>query len=167
MKREMGLDYLMREYILSPLNKINNFFWRWRFKFPDFSLTFQVLSKFPLPSTKFPGWFFLDLEKNSFSRYFSLTVATLLKLKAPYEFARCQKWQLDGQNFWSWTIYLLWKIDWSLVTDILTIRALDKREYLMINFLISHQNYMMWPLIWTVSTRRFRWGVTTYVFMQN
>ena len=26
---------------------------------------------------------------------------------------------------------------------------------------------MKWPLIWTVSTRRFRWGTTTYVFMQN
>ena len=43
------------------------------FKFPDFSLTFQILSKFPWPSTKFP-----DLEKISFSRYFSLTVATLI-----------------------------------------------------------------------------------------
>ena len=50
-------------------------------------------------------------------------------------------------------------------------RALDKREYLMIIrdnfFLISHRNHMLWPLIWTVSSRRFRWGVTTYVFMQN
>ena len=27
--------------------------------------------------------------------------------------------------------------------------------------LISHQNHMLWPLIWTVSLRRFSWGVTT------
>ena len=38
-------------------------------------------------------------------------------------------------------------------------RALDKREYLMILFLISHRNDMSWPLIWNVSSRRFRWGV--------
>ena len=36
-------------------------------------------------------------------------------------------------------------------------RALDKREYLIMIFLISHQNRMLWPLIWTVS---LRWGVT-------
>ena len=32
-------------------------------------------------------------------------------------------------------------------------RALDKREYLMINFLISHRNHMLWSLIWTVLLR--------------
>ena len=75
MKREMGLDYLMRKYILSPFeqNKFSedchSYFLD---KFPDFSLTFKVLSKFPWPSTKFP-----DLEKISFSRHFSLTMATL------------------------------------------------------------------------------------------
>ena len=35
----------------------------------------------------------------------------------------------------------------------------------MIIFLISHRNHMLWPIIWTVSSRRFRWGVTTYVFI--
>ena len=42
------------------------------FKFSDFSLTFQNLS-FPWLSTKFP-----DLEKISFFRHFSVTVATLI-----------------------------------------------------------------------------------------
>ena len=37
----------------------------------------------------------------------------------------------------------------------------------MIIFLISHWKHMMWPLIWTVSMRRLRRRVTTYVFMQN
>ena len=46
-------------------------------------------------------------------------------------------------------------------------RAQDKRKYLMIIFLIAHQNYMLWSLIGTVSSRWFRWGVITYVFMQN
>ena len=32
-------------------------------------------------------------------------------------------------------------------------RALDKRAYLMIIFLISHRHYMLWPLIWTVRMR--------------
>ena len=41
------------------------------------SLTFQVLSKFPWPSTKFPD-FPLTLKKSIF-RYFSLTVVTLLQ----------------------------------------------------------------------------------------
>ena len=31
----------------------------------------------------------------------------------------------------------------------------------MISFLTSHWNHMLWPLIWTVSSRQFRWGVTT------
>ena len=45
--------------------------------------------------------------------------------------------------------------------------ALDKREYLVIHLLISHRNrHMLWPLIWTVLRRRFRWGVTTYGFME-
>ena len=46
-------------------------------------------------------------------------------------------------------------------------RALDEKEYLMIIFLISHPNHMLWPLIWTVSLRRFRWGVTTFILMQK
>ena len=37
-------------------------------------------------------------------------------------------------------------------------RAVGKRAHLMIIFLISHWNHMLWPLIWTVSSRRFRWG---------
>ena len=73
----MALDYLMRKYILFPLeqNKFSEDCLPQPIicKFPDFSLTFQVLYKFPWPSTKFP-----DLEKISFSRYFSLTGATLL-----------------------------------------------------------------------------------------
>ena len=44
---------------------------------------------------------------------------------------------------------------------------LHEREYLMIIFLISHRNHMLCPLIGTVSSRRFRWGVTTYVFMHT
>ena len=47
------------------------------------------------------------------------------------------------------------------------IRALDNREYLMIIFLISHWNHMLLPLVWAVSSRQFRWGVTIYVFMQK
>ena len=52
----MGSDYLMRKYTLYHLEQI---FWRLPaivifFHFPDFSLTFQVLSKFPWPPTKFP-----------------------------------------------------------------------------------------------------------------
>ena len=43
-------------------------------------------------------------------------------------------------------------------------RALVKREYLMIFFLISHWNHMLWPLIWAVSLRRFRWRVRTLCF---
>ena len=42
-----------------------------------------------------------------------------------------------------------------------TCRALGKREYLMIVFLISHRKHMLWPLIWTVSSGQFRWGLTT------
>ena len=44
-------------------------------------------------------------------------------------------------------------------------RALDKREYLVIlrdNFCLFYKKHRLWPLIWTVSMRRFRWGVTTY-----
>ena len=37
-------------------------------------------------------------------------------------------------------------------------RAVGKREYLIIIFLISHWNHMLWPLIWTILTRRFWWG---------
>ena len=37
-------------------------------------------------------------------------------------------------------------------------RALDKREYLMIIFLIFHPNHMLSPLICTVSLRWRRWG---------
>ena len=43
-------------------------------------------------------------------------------------------------------------------------RARDTRKYLMIIFLISHRKHMLWPLIWTVPSRRFRWGVTIYFF---
>ena len=57
--------------------------------------------------------------------------------------------------------------DTEYVQSVTTPRALDKREYLMIIFLISHQNHILWPLIWTISLRRFRWGVTTYGFMPN
>ena len=46
------------------------------FKFPGFSLTFQVLSKIPWPSTKFPD-FSLTEKKKSFFKYFPLTMATL------------------------------------------------------------------------------------------
>ena len=46
-------------------------------------------------------------------------------------------------------------------------RALDKKEYLMLIFFISHRSHMLWPFIWTVSLRWFRWGVTTYVSVQN
>ena len=62
MRREMGLDYLIRMYILSPLEQINKFsensfpYKPFIFKFPDFSLTFQVLSKFLWPSAKFPDF---------------------------------------------------------------------------------------------------------------
>ena len=78
-RREMGLDYLWESRAFPLLNRINflktachsHFF----FKFPDFSLTYQVLSIFPWPSTKFPD--FSLTWKISFSRYFSLTVATL------------------------------------------------------------------------------------------
>ena len=41
-------------------------------------------------------------------------------------------------------------------------RALNKREYLVIIFLISHWNHMLWPLIWTISSKLFRWGITIY-----
>ena len=51
MRREMGLYYLMRKYILFPLeqNKFSKVCLPhpFIFKFPDFSLTFQGLSKFP------------------------------------------------------------------------------------------------------------------------
>ena len=56
MRREIGLDCLMRKYILSPLeqNKISSdCLPQPILKFPDFSLTFQVLSKLPWPSKKF------------------------------------------------------------------------------------------------------------------
>ena len=45
-------------------------------KFPDFSLTFVSFFPISLTQTKIP-WLFPDLEKFSFSRLFSLTMATL------------------------------------------------------------------------------------------
>ena len=63
---EMGLDYLLRMHTLSPLeqNKFSGdcLLQPFIFKLPDFSLTFQVLSKFPWPLTKFPD--FSLTEKN-------------------------------------------------------------------------------------------------------
>ena len=46
-EEEMGLDYLMRKYILSPLNRINKFFEDCHSHLFSNSQTFQVLSKFP------------------------------------------------------------------------------------------------------------------------
>ena len=56
---------------------------------------------------------------------------------------------------------------WVMLFQLSFLRAVDKREYLVIimdTFVNSAQNHMMRPLIWTVSSRRFRWGVTTYGF---
>ena len=74
MRREMGLVYLMRKYIFSLLNRINKFSevclpQPFIFKFPDLSLTFQGLSKFPRPSTKFPD-FSLTWKKFQFPDIF-------------------------------------------------------------------------------------------------
>ena len=81
MSKEMGLDYLMRKYILSPLEQNKWIFWtlpataicfQIPWVFPDFPSPFQI----SLVIHKIP-WLFPDLEKILFSRYFSLIVATL------------------------------------------------------------------------------------------
>ena len=79
MKMAMGLDYLMRKYILSPFEQINFLKTAIAIYFQN-SLTFPWLSKSFL---NFPGHpqnspTFPDLEKISFSRHFSLTMTTLL-----------------------------------------------------------------------------------------
>ena len=54
-----GPQLSLRKYIFFPLehNKFSEDCNHSHiFKFPDFSLTFQVLSKFPWPSTKFPDF---------------------------------------------------------------------------------------------------------------
>ena len=74
MRREMGLDYLMRKYILSPL--LNQFPNDCHSHLFSNSLTFPGLSKFPWPSTKFPD-FSLTWKKFHF-----LIVATQLQSTA-------------------------------------------------------------------------------------
>ena len=75
MRREMHLDYLMRMYIFSPLEKNKYIFWSLPaihlFSNSHFSPTFQISLTFHKIPRLFP-----DLEKISFSVYFSLTVAT-------------------------------------------------------------------------------------------
>ena len=78
-----GLRLSHEKVHLSPFDRINKFsedcHSLFIFKFPDFSLTFQVLSKFPWPSTKFPD-FSLTWKKNSFSRHFPCQWQPWLKL---------------------------------------------------------------------------------------
>ena len=74
----MGLDYLMRKYILSCVNRTYNFFEDCHSHLFSNSLTFQVFSKFPWPSTNFPD-FSLTWKTFHCPDFSPLTVATLLK----------------------------------------------------------------------------------------